>query len=364
MARRHKTILTLGSLAEQLGAELIGPRDLAIRRVATLEEAGPDDISFLASRQYRPLLATTRAGAVILGGVDRDATQLPRLVSRNPYALFARVSALLNPGDPSQPGVHPSAFVDPAARVADSSTIGPNAVIGADSEIGERTVVGPGCVIGCGTAIGDDTLLHANVTVYHDCVVGDRCIVHSGVVIGGDGFGMAEEHGRWIKVPQIGRAIIGDDVEIGSNTTIDRGTLGDTVVGNGVKLDNQIQIAHNVLIGEHTAVAACAGFAGSSRIGSRCRIGGAAMIHGHLEICDGVTVAAGTMVRRSIAEPGVYDGFFPALPHRKWMRNLARFNHLDDLAQRVQELEERLAALDGQAASGSPEVPVGDLDDA
>jgi UDP-3-O-[3-hydroxymyristoyl] glucosamine N-acyltransferase len=345
MTKPAQGVVTLGELVDVLGGELLGPRELPVRQVATLEAAGPDEVSFLTASRYRPQLATTRAAAVVLGPADRDATERPRIITDNPYLYFARVSARLNPEARPAAGVHASAVVHSTARVAVTATVGPNAVIEAGVRIGEGAVVGPGCVIGEGVSIGSLTRLHANVTLYHDCHIGERCILHAGVVIGADGFGMAEDGGRWVKVPQIGRVMVGDDVEIGANTTIDRGALGDTVIEEGVKLDNQIQIGHNVVIGAHTAVAACAGFAGSTRVGRQCRIGGAAMIHGHIEICDGAVVAGGTMIRRSITQPGLYDGFFPALPHKEWMKNLARFNRLDDLAHQVQGLAAGLEAL-------------------
>ncbi|MBI1397872.1 MAG: UDP-3-O-(3-hydroxymyristoyl)glucosamine N-acyltransferase [Betaproteobacteria bacterium] len=336
----------LGDIVDRFGGELLGPRDLVIRQVAPLDSARADEISFLTASKYRKLLSITQAGAVILGPDDRESTDRPRIVSTNPYVYLARVSGLLNPPRLPRPGVHASAVVADGARVAASASVGPCAVVEADAVIGEGAVIGPGSVVGARSQIGDATVLNANVVVYHDCRVGSRCILHSGVVIGGDGFGMAEDDGRWLKVPQIGGVVVGDDVEIGANTTVDRGALGDTVIEDGVKLDNQIQVGHNVVIGAHTAVAACAGFAGSTRIGRRCKIGGAAMIHGHIELCDGAVVAAGTMVRKSIAEPGLYDGFFPALPHKDWMKNLANFNRLHELADTVRDLATRLEALE------------------
>jgi len=345
MTKPARDVVTLGDLVDALGGELLGPRDLEVRQVATLEAAGSDELSFLTGSRYRPQLATTRAAAVVLGPADREATDRPRIVSDNPYLYFARVSACLNPERRPDGGVHPSAVVHPSARVAATATVCANAVVEAHASVAEGAVIGPGCVIGEGASVGMHTRLHANVSLYHDCHVGERCIIHAGSVIGADGFGMAEDKGRWVKVPQIGRVMVGDDVEIGANTTIDRGALGDTVIEEGVKLDNQIQIGHNVVIGAHTAVAACAGFAGSTRVGRHCRIGGAAMIHGHIEICDAVVVAAGTMIRRSITQPGLYDGFFPALPHKEWMRNLARFNRLDELAHQVQVLAASLESL-------------------
>ena len=336
---------TLGGIQARFGGELVGAADIEIARIASLDRAGPGDISFLTHSRYRAALLHTQASALIVGPDDRSCSDLPRIVSANPYAYFARVSALLNPEAPAVPGVHAAAVVDATARVAPGAAVGPCAVIGAEAVIGAGAVIGGGCHVGAGAVIGAGTRLAANVTVYPRCEVGERCVVHAGVVIGGDGFGIAEEAGRWIKVPQVGRAIIGNDVEIGANTCIDRGALDDTVIGDGVKLDNLIQIGHNVVIGADTAIAACAGIAGSARIGARCRIGGAAMIHGHIDICDGAVIAAGTMVRKNIEEPGVYAGFFSALPHREWMKNLAQFNRLDALADSVRALKARLEAV-------------------
>ena len=345
--------VTLGELAGRFGGEVLGDPATAVSQVAPLDAAGPDDISFLTAAKYRRQLESSRAGAVILGPDDRDVTSRPRIIASNPYLFLARVSGLLNPPHAEPAGIHPSAAVAADAVVAPTASIGPNAVIESGARVGERTRIGPGCVIGRGASVGDDGLLHANVVVCHGCVVGHRAVLHPGVVIGGDGFGMAEDGGKWVKVPQIGRAVLGDDVEVGANTTIDRGALGDTVLEDGVKLDNLIQIAHNVILGAHTAVAACAGFAGSSRIGRYCRIGGAAMIHGHIEICDGTVVAAGTMVRKSITERGMYDGFFPALPHKEWMKNLANFNRLHELADTLRALVSRVERLE----TAPPAVP-------
>ena len=340
------TFRTLGEIVGALGGELVGTPELRIRQVSTLDAAVADEITFLASSRYRAQLAHTRAGAVVLAPTDRDATDRPRIVVEAPYLYFARLSALLNPPVAVRPGVHRSAEVHPDAEVSPEAQVDACAVVGARAVISAGAVIGPGCVVEEGASVGAGSRLGPNVVVRVACVIGARCILHPGVVIGGDGFGMAESEGRWVKVPQIGRAILGDDVEVGANTTIDRGALGDTIIEEGVKLDNLIQIAHNVVIGAHTAVAACAAFAGSTRIGKYCRIGGAAMFHGHIEICDRTVVAAGTMVRRSITTPGIYDGFFPALPHRDWMKNLAHFNRLHEHADTIRRLEARIDALE------------------
>ena len=332
----------LGDIVAKFGGELIGDAAIRISQVATLEAAGAAHIVFVSRPRYLFQLAETRAGAAILGSDARDATAIARILCANPYAYFAKVSALLNPPAPVVAGVHKAAVVDKSARVEKTASVGAGAVIGKRVRIGRRAQVGAGCHIGDDTSIGDDSVLHANVSVYHACKIGARCIVHAGVVIGADGFGIAREGGVWKKIPQIGGVVIGDDVEIGANTTIDRGTLGDTVIEDGVKLDNQIQIAHNVRIGAHTAIAACVGIAGSATIGRNCGLGGAAMIYGHITIADNVNISAGTLVMKSLEQPGTYTGVYPFSTHQRWLKNAAQLRQLDELAQRVRELERRL----------------------
>jgi UDP-3-O-[3-hydroxymyristoyl] glucosamine N-acyltransferase len=265
---------------------------------------------------------------VILGPQAEPLTRLPRIVSDNPYAYFARVSQLLNPASAPRPGVHAAAHVDASARVAASARVDAGAVVGAAAEVGERAWIGAGCTIGEAAAVGADSRLHPSVVVYAGCRIGKRAVVHSGAVIGADGFGMALDAGRWLKVPQIGRVLIGDDVEIGANTTIDRGTVDDTVIEDGVKLDNQVQIGHNCRIGAHTAMAGCAGVAGSAQIGRRCTLGGAAVILGHLSLCDDVHVSAATVITRSIRKPGTYTGLYPFDENASWARNAALLRQL------------------------------------
>ncbi|MGE5319156.1 MAG: UDP-3-O-(3-hydroxymyristoyl)glucosamine N-acyltransferase [Hyphomicrobiaceae bacterium] len=272
---------TLTELVARFGGELLGDGSVTIRQVAALGQAQADEIGFVSQAKYLAQLADTRAAAVILPLDARDATALPRILTSNPYLYFARVSALLNPPPRPPVGIHPAATVAPDAEIAADASIGAGAVIGNGARIGARTVIGPNCVVGDQARIGADCLLYANVTLYHRCEVGDRAVLHSGCVIGADGFGFAPNEGRWEKIPQIGRVLIGDDVEVGACTTIDRGALEDTVVEEGVKLDNLIQVAHNVVIGAHTAIAACTGIAGSAKIGRHCTIGGAAMIFCH-----------------------------------------------------------------------------------
>jgi UDP-3-O-[3-hydroxymyristoyl] glucosamine N-acyltransferase len=336
---------TLREIAERFGGEVVGDPATRVHQVATLESATAGTVSFLANRRYLPQLKTTRASAVVLGVPMRETTTLPRIICDDPYAYFARVSTLLNPPRAPVAGVDPSAIVAPTAVIAPDAEIGPRAVIGRKTTIGAAAIVGPGCIVGDGVRIGNRVLLHAGVTIYARCVLGDRVIVHSGAVIGADGFGIAMDGGRWIKIPQIGRVIIGADVEIGANTTIDRGAMDDTIIEEGVKLDNQIQVAHNVHIGAHTAIAACVGIAGSARIGRYCKIGGASGIAGHLTIADGAEISAHTVITKSIDKPGVYTGVYPFEPNREWRRNAVQLRRLSDLADRLQVLEKRFAAL-------------------
>lgn len=331
----------LDELVHRLGGELIGDGALTVARVATLDQAGEGDLAFLANRKYLARLAQCRASAVIVAPDARELTALPRIVTADPYVYFARVAQLFNPPVLPAAGVHPAACAE--AAVPASASVAAGATIAAGASIGENVVIGPGCHIGRNVVIGDDTRLEAGVCVYHDCVLGARCLVHAGVVIGADGFGFARERdGSWVKIPQSGRVVIGDDVEIGANTTIDRGALDDTVIGDGVKLDNQIQIAHNVRIGAHTAVAGCVGIAGSTVIGARCMIGGQAGIIGHLHIVDDVVISAGTLVTKSIHRAGVYTANLPVQPHADWVKNFAHLRHLDALMDRLRALEQRL----------------------
>ncbi|NMG45098.1 UDP-3-O-(3-hydroxymyristoyl)glucosamine N-acyltransferase [Aromatoleum toluvorans] len=331
----------LDELVARLGGELVGDPATVVRRVATLDQAGEGDLAFLANPKYQSRLGSCRASAVIVAPAARALSDRPLIVTDDPYAYFARVAQLFNPPETFAPGAHASASV--ASPVPSSVAIGAGASIEADVKLGEGVVIGPGCRIARGASIGARTRLHANVTVYANCVIGADCIVHSGAVVGSDGFGFARERdGSWIKIPQVGRVVIGDDVEIGANTTIDRGALDDTVIGNGVKLDNQIQIGHNVRIGEYTAIAGCVGVAGSTTIGARCMIGGQAGIIGHLNIADDVVVSAGTLVTKSITKRGVYTANLPVQGHADWVRNFAHLRHLDVLVDRIRALEQRL----------------------
>ncbi len=340
---------TLAELVARFGGELVGDGARRIVQVAPLDRATPDEIGFVAQSKYLAQLAGTRAGAVILPPDARDASDLPRILTPHPYLYFARVSALLNPVPRPPVGVHASATVAPDAVVAPDASIGPGAVIGAGATIGARTAIGANCVVGEGARIGEDCLLHAHVTVYHRCEIGDRAILHSGCVIGSDGFGFAPNEGAWEKIPQIGRVRVGNDVEIGACTTIDRGALEDTVIEDGVKLDNLIQVAHNVVIGAHSAIAACTGIAGSAKIGRHCTIGGAAMIFGHIEIADGTRISTNTLITKSLPRAGTYTSALPFSEHEVWQKNAVHMRNLDKLVKRVKELEKKIGELEDKS---------------
>jgi UDP-3-O-[3-hydroxymyristoyl] glucosamine N-acyltransferase len=336
---------TLRELADEFSCRLHGDPDRIISRVGTLGAAGPDAITFLANAVYRAQLATTRAGAVILAEKDREGCPTACLVHDRPYATYARIAAFLHPAPLPKAGVHPSAVIAPTARVAASAEVGAGAVIGAGCTIGESAVVGPGSVLGADVSIGVGTRLVARVTVLDGVRIGARGIVHAGAVIGADGFGFAPDTGGWVKIPQLGGVVIGDDVEIGANTTIDRGTIEDTVIEDGVKLDNLVQIAHNVRVGAHTVMAAMSGAAGSTKIGKRCMIGGGVVMINSIEICDDAVFTFRSAVLKSVDEPGTYSGTLPAEQAAHWRRNAVRFRRLDELAARVTAAERLLERL-------------------
>ncbi|HXS51255.1 MAG TPA: UDP-3-O-(3-hydroxymyristoyl)glucosamine N-acyltransferase [Usitatibacter sp.] len=335
MGKHSPIALTLRQIVERLGGEAVGEAQVPLTGVATLDSAGPSQIAFLANPRYRARLATTGAGAVIVGRGDRDAASIPRIVCDNPYAYYARTVALFHPQPAVMPGIHATAQVDPSARIDGGAQVDAYAVVGPRAVVGRGAWIGAHACIGADCAIGEATRLHAGVTVYERCRIGARCIVHSGAVIGADGFGMARDEGRWIKIPQVGAVRIGDDVEIGANTTIDRGALDDTVVEEGVKLDNQIQVAHNCVIGAHTVVAGCTGISGSVTVGKHCMIGGGVGIVGHISICDHVTISGMTLVAKSITQPGTYTSGLPMMPHARWLRNAALLRRLDRIAGRA-----------------------------
>lgn len=319
--------LSLADIQAKLGGQLVGDGSVQIEAIAPLAEATAGQISFLSQRKYAPLLATTQATALILPLEAAGHFQRPHVLTENPYLYFARVSQLLNPVTIPDPRIHPTAVISPTAK------------------IGRNAVIHPGVVIGDEVTIGDDALIYPNVTIYHDCHIGDRVVIHAGVVIGADGFGNAKDGDVWIKIPQIGRVIMGDDVEVGANTCIDRGALDDTVIGNGVKIDDQIMIGHNCRIGNNTAIAACAGIAGSTIIGERCLVGGAAMFSGHIEITDDVQISGGSAIIKNIKKPGQYTGVFPSIPHADWLHIAANLRQLDGLSKKIQLLEAQIQAL-------------------
>jgi UDP-3-O-[3-hydroxymyristoyl] glucosamine N-acyltransferase len=332
---------TLSALAERFGLELRGDGGLRITGVGTLGAAGPEQLSFLSNPQYRAQLADSRAGAVVLRASDAEAHRGNSLVARDPYVAYAKIAALFDNVDAVSPGIHPSAVVAPGARIAPGASVGPLCVIAADAVVEDGAVLGPHCVIGERCTVGAQSRLVARVTLVRDVRLGHRVLVHPGAVIGADGFGLAFDKDHWIKVPQLGGVRIGDDCEIGANTTIDRGALEDTVLEDDVRLDNQIQIAHNVRVGAHTAMAGCAAVAGSAKIGRYCLIGGGAGIIGHITIADRVTITARALVTHSIHDAGEYSSGVPIQDSKGWRRNAARFKHLDELARRVQVLEKK-----------------------
>ena len=321
------SVRTLGDLIARFGGELRGDACQVITALATLEAAKSGQLSFLANPKYRHNLTNTQASAVILGPDSADACPVAAIVTPQPYLYFARVSQWLVNVPRLEPGIHPAALVE--SPLPPSVSIGAHCWVGTDVEIGEGSLLFPG------------------VRIYPGCRIGRRAIIHSGAVIGADGFGFAREKtGEWVKIEQTGRVLIGDDVEIGANTTIDRGALEDTVIEDGVKLDNQIQIAHNVHVGAHTAMAGCVGVAGSARIGARCTVGGGAIILGHLTLADDVNVSSGTLVAKSITVPGSYTGTVPFMAHDDWLKNFSRLRHLDAMADKIRALEKRIAELE------------------
>ncbi len=344
----------LAELASRFNCELRGDADLVVTTVGTLAGAGANAVAFLANPLYRGQLADTDAAAVVLE--QKYAADCPAAVmlTANPYATYARIARFLHRPAAPEPGIHPSATVASDAVVPESAQVCAQAVIGPQSELGESVVVGPGCVVGAAVRIGADTKLLARATVLDRVVIGARCVLHPGVVIGSDGFGFAQADGSWLKVPQLGTVVIGNDVDIGANTTIDRGTIEDTIIEDGVILDNLIQIGHNVRVGAHTAMAGLCGISGSTTIGARCMLAGAVVMVGHLSICDDVLVTFHSMVTRSITTPGTYSGGLPADEASRWRRNAARFRNLQELAQRQSALERRLAAL-LEATKGKPD---------
>ncbi len=330
---------TLAELAERFGLRLRGDGNRRLEGIATLANANASQLSFLSNSKYTAQLASTTAGAVILREENLADCPVDALLAADPYVAYARVAALFERLPASAPGIHPTAVVDANARVSASASVGPCCVIGRGAVVEDGAVLGPHCIVGDDCTVGAQTRLVARVTLVTRVVLGRRVLVHPGAVIGSDGFGLAFDCDRWVKIPQLGGVRIGDDCEIGSNTTIDRGALDDTVLEEDVRLDNQIQIAHNVHIGAHSALAGCAAVAGSAKIGRYCMIGGNAGVLGHLEVADRVTITAKSLVTHAIREPGEYSSGTPLQDNRSWRKNAARFKHLDDFARRLTALE-------------------------
>lgn len=336
---------SLNDIAAVLGGIVVGDGSVSISRVSSIANAQSGSVSFITDSKYEKALSTTHASAVILKESLSDLTALPKIVVDNPYAYFAKVSALLNPLPKVVIGIASSAVVDSSAQIPESCSIAPHVVIGENVILGENVIIGSGCVIENDVAIAANTRLEPNVTIKHHSLVGENCHFFSGAVIGSDGFGYAEENGRWLKIPQVGRVVIQDNVDVGANTTIDRGALDDTVIEEGVKLDNLIQIGHNCIIGAHTVIAGCVGIAGSAKIGRHCKIGGAAMVLGHLEIADHVTISPGSMITRSLTSADTYTALMPFQTHKSWLSTAAKIRHLDDYADRVKQLEKEIRLL-------------------
>lgn len=342
-------MLTIAAITNTLGGEVSGDASTLISRVGSLGLAQSGAISFFMDTKYSTALAQTQASAVVLKSEHAHLTHLPKIITDNPYAYFAKISALLNPIVKAPAGIHPSAIIDEGAAIDPTASIASHVVIGKGVTISAGVSVGAGCVLERDVHIGEHTTLEPNVTVKHGTLIGNHCHLFSGCVIGNDGFGYAEENGRWVKIPQVGRVVIADYVDVGANTTIDRGAIDDTVIEEGVKLDNLIQIAHNCRIGAHTVIAGCVGIAGSAVIGKHCKIGGAAMILGHLTIADNVTISPGSMIMRSIRQSGTYTALMPFQEHETWLKTAANIRHLNQLTDKIKALEDAMMQMSPKA---------------
>lgn len=332
----------LGELAGRFGLALSGDPDVIVSGVGTLQDAGPGELTFLANPRYRKLLAECRAGCVVLSVADAPACPVPALIADNPYASYARIAAVLHPPPVQAAGVHPSAVVEPGAVLGPGVSVGAQAYVGASVVLGAGVTIGPGCVLDGAIAVGEGSRLVARVTLVGSVTIGRRALIHPGAVLGADGFGLAPDRDGWVKVPQVGGVRVGDDVEIGANTTVDRGAIGDTVLADGVKLDNQIQIAHNVSIGRGSALAAQVGVSGSTRIGAGVLLAGQVGVAGHIEIADRVVVLGSTSVTNSIREAGEYASMLPGVRSTSWRRIVARLQRIEELHQRLKALEKTL----------------------
>ncbi|MGB1262775.1 MAG: UDP-3-O-(3-hydroxymyristoyl)glucosamine N-acyltransferase [Cognaticolwellia sp.] len=333
---------TLADIAEKIGAVVHGDKQCEISSIATLAEATTGQIAFLSNRKYSAQLASAQASAVIVTEADADKCQHNALVMDNPYMGYALVAQLLDTTPKPANAIHPSAVIAEDVTLGEGVTIGANAVVEAGVTIGNNVSVGAGSFIGIAAKIGANSTIWSNISIYHGVVIGENCAIHANSVVGSDGFGYANNQGAWVKIPQLGTVIIGDNVEIGASTTIDRGALGNTIINNGVILDNQIQIAHNVVIGENTAIAACSVIAGSTQVGKNCVIAGLVGINGHINIADGCVFTGMTMVTKSLTEPGVYSSGMPCQPNKEWHKNNARIRKLESLTKRVANVEKEI----------------------
>lgn len=339
---------TLSQLAETIGADVQGDKDCQIGNIAPLTRAKPGDITYLTDKKYQKYLSETQASAVLLDAPLSSSCHLNALVMKNPKKGLIQLLQLLRPQRERVPGIHPTAVIGKNCDIGGDVTVGPYTDIGDRVRIGAKTVIGASVSIGEDTCIGEHCHFYSRVTVYHNIQVGSRVMIHSGAVIGADGFGLMQDEAKaWLKIPQVGRVIIGNDVEIGANTTIDRGALDDTVIGNGVKIDNLVMVGHNVQIGDHTAIAGCAGIAGSTRIGRYCMIGASAGINGHIDICDHVMITGMGMIQKSITEPGIYSSGTGMQNNREWHKSVIRFRQLDEMARRLKKLEKIYDELNG-----------------
>ncbi|MDE9441925.1 UDP-3-O-(3-hydroxymyristoyl)glucosamine N-acyltransferase [Xenorhabdus bovienii] len=335
-------LIRLADLAQQLNAQLHGDGDIVITSIAPMYSANSEQITFLSDSRYTDKLAECQAAAVVLRESDLTHCKVAALVVDNPYLAYARMAQIMDTTPQPAQDIHPSAVIFSEVQLGKNVAVGANAVVESGVVLGDNVIVGAGCFIGKNTRIGAGTRLWANVSVYHNVEIGEQCLIQSGTVIGSDGFGYANDRGNWIKIPQLGSVIIGDRVEIGASTTIDRGALDNTVIGNGVIIDNQCQIAHNVIIGDNTAVAGGATMAGSLKIGRYCMIGGASVINGHIEICDKVTVTGMGMVMRPITEPGVYSSGIPLQPNKVWRKTAALVMNINEMNKRLKSVERQL----------------------
>ncbi|AAS62980.1 UDP-3-O-(3-hydroxymyristoyl)glucosamine N-acyltransferase [Yersinia pestis subsp. microtus bv. Altaica] len=334
--------IRLADLAQQLDAQVHGDGDLVITGIASMHSAQPEQITFLSNSRYREQLASCNAGAVVLTEADLPFCKVVALVVENPYFTYARMAQIMDTTPQPAQDIAPSAVISPQATLGEGVSVGANAVIESGVVLGDNVVIGAGCFIGKNTHIGAGSRLWANVSIYHEVVIGQNCLIQSGTVIGADGFGYANDRGNWVKIPQLGSVHIGDRVEIGACTTIDRGALDNTIIGNGVIIDNQCQIAHNVVIGDNTAVAGGVIMAGSLKVGRYCMIGGASVINGHMEICDKVTITGMGMVMRPITEPGLYSSGIPLQPNKMWRKTAALVMNIDGINKRLKAVERKI----------------------